>query len=82
MAMSVKRATYVVSFPAHEVTKGKLTYAVPAREQRLFAPDKKDAVERVVRQAHGLANVPPYRSLLRQTAELAKVKTELIETAR
>lgn len=82
MALKVNRSTWVVSIPAHQVSKGKWTYTVPAREQRLFAEGREDAIRQVCRLAHRLAGVPPYRSMLKQTAKLATTKTELVEVQR
>ncbi|MET0601867.1 MAG: hypothetical protein ABW167_07745 [Baekduia sp.] len=82
MALKVNRATWVVTIPDHEVHKGKWTYTVPAREQRIFAINRKDAIQQVCRLAHRLAGVPPYRSMLKQTAKLATTRTELVEVQR
>lgn len=80
--MKVKRSIFVVSLPAHEVAIGEYRWPVPERRQQLHAPDRAEAVRRVVRYAHADASVPPYRSLLRQTAALAAVTTEIVEVQR
>lgn len=81
-----KRNHYVISWDAHEVVGqwkpgGKTwTYPVPAlAPRRLMAISRAEAIREVVVFAHRDAGVPPYRSLLRQTARRARVTTELVE---
>lgn len=62
-----ERPAWLVSIAAHDVELRGRSYHVAEVERTSFEPSERDAKVLAIREAHMDANVPPFRSLLRQS---------------